>query len=125
MSPLEYFRLLAPEFSGVDDTTVNKWLAMAGNLINVGCLTAEAAAMAQALYAAHMLSLATRTGNSGSGAVGPITREKEGDLERSYGASKGSDTYLGQTPYGQQYKEVTLPCAGSAIMTRGPMGCLP
>jgi len=88
-------------------------------------LTAEAAAMAQALYAAHMLALVPGTGSSGSGAVGPITREKEGDLERSYGAMKDADTYLGQTTYGQQYKQVTLPCAGSAIMTRGPMGCLP
>ena len=49
MTALEYFRLLAPEYAATIDATVNKWLTMAGNLIVVGCLDAERAAMAQAL----------------------------------------------------------------------------
>ena len=57
MTELEYFRLLAPEFASVPDATVNSWLTMAGNLIVVGCLDAERAAMAQALYAAHLLTV--------------------------------------------------------------------
>jgi len=119
MTALEYFRLLAPEFASVADATVNQWLSVAGNLVNVGCLDAERAAMALALYAAHMLSLSTRSGQGGAAALGPVTSEKEGDLQRSYGGLKGGDTYLGQTSYGQQYLDVTAACFGSAIMTRG------
>lgn len=118
MTELEYFRLLAPEFASVNDVTVNQWLTMAGNLVNAGCLDAERAAMARALYAAHMLSLSTRSGQGGAAALGAVTSEKEGDLQRSYGGVKGGDTYLGQTSYGQQYLDITKACFGAAIMTR-------
>lgn len=118
MTELQYFRLLAPEFAGVDDTTVNQWLSVAGNLANTGCLDTERAAMARALYAAHMLSLTTRSGQGGAAALGAVTSEKEGDLQRSYGGVKGGDTYLGQTSYGQQYLDITRACFGAAIMTR-------
>jgi len=118
MTELEYFRLLAAEFASVDDATVNRWLSVAGNLVNVGCLDTERAAMARALYAAHMLSLTTRSGQGGAAALGAVTSEKEGDLQRSYGGVKGGDTYMGQTSYGQQYLDITKACFGAAIMTR-------
>ncbi len=113
MTELEYFRLLAPEFASVPDATVNSWLTMAGNLIVVGCLDAERAAMAQALYAAHLLTLSTA-----GGAVGAVVSEREGDLSRTYATIKGCDTVLGSTSYGQQYIELTRPCFGVNIMTR-------
>lgn len=113
MTELEYFRLLAPEFACVPDATVNSWLTMAGNLIVVGCLDAERAAMAQALYAAHLLTLSTA-----GGAVGAVVSEREGDLSRTYATIKGCDTVLGSTSYGQQYIELTRPCFGVNIMTR-------
>ena len=113
MTELEYFRLLAPEFASVPDATVNSWLTMAGNLIVVGCLDAERAAMAQALYAAHLLTLSTA-----GGAVGAVVSEREGDLSRTYATIKGCDTLLGSTSYGQQYIELTRPCFGVNIMTR-------
>ena len=113
MTELEYFRLLAPEFASVPDATVNSWLTMAGNLIVVGCLDAERAAMAQALYAAHLLTLSTA-----GGAVGAVVSEREGDLSRTYTTIKGCDTLLGSTSYGQQYIELTRPCFGVNIMTR-------
>lgn len=119
MTELEYFRLLAPEFSTTLDATVNQWLAIAASLVNVGCLDPERAAMARALYAAHLLSLTTTTARGGSTALGPVTSEREGDLQRTYGSIAGSDTYMGQTSYGQQYLDVTRACFGSAIMTRG------
>ena len=118
MTELEYFRLLAAEFASVDDATVERWLSVAGNLVNVGTLNAERAAMARALYAAHLLSLSTRSGQGGAAALGPVTSEREGDLQRSYGGIKGGDTYLGQTSYGQQYLDITKVCSGAAIMTR-------
>ena len=113
MTELEYFRLLAPEFASVPDATVNSWLTMAGNLIVVGCLDAERAAMAQALYAAHLLTLSTA-----GGAVGAVVSEREGDLSRTYATIKGGDTLLGSTSYGQQYIDLTRPCFGVNIMTR-------
>lgn len=121
MTALEYFRLFAPEFSGETDATVNQWLAVAGALANTGCLDAERAAMAQAYYAAHQMALKAKVENSGGscGTSGPITMEKEGDLQRSYGAGpKGSDTLTGQTSYGQQYLDITKICSGMGILTR-------
>lgn len=118
MTELEYLRLLAPEFASVSDATANQWLSVAGNLTETGCLDTERAAMARALYAAHMLSLTTRSGQGGAAALGPVTSEKEGDLQRSYGSVKGGDTYMGQTPYGQQYLDITRACFGATIMTR-------
>ena len=115
MTALEYFRLLAPEFAGVDDVTVGSWITMAGNVIDVSCLDTERAAMATALYAAHMLALSQRGGAFTSGSV---TMEKEGDLSRSYGKVNGGDTWLGQTSYGLQYMDMTAGCYGASIMTR-------
>lgn len=118
MTPLEYFRLLAPEFASVIDATVNTWLSIAGNLVNTSCLPTETANMALALYAAHLLRLTQTQAQAGSAALGPVTAEREGDLQRTYGAVKGSDSWLGQTSYGLQYIEITKVCFGSAIMTR-------
>ena len=118
MTPLEYFRILAPEFASVVDGTVQTWLTMAGNLANTGCLDAERAAMALALYAAHMLRLTLAHAQGTVGALGTVTSEREGDLQRTYGALKGSDSWLGQTPYGQQYIDITKACFGAGIMTR-------
>ena len=115
MTALEYFRLFAPAFAAVDDVTVGKWLTIAGSVANTTCLDAERAAMAQAYYAAHLLSLTTDTAN---GATGPVKSEKEGDLSRSYGMVSGNDSWLGQTPYGRAYADLTAPCAGASIMTR-------
>jgi hypothetical protein len=115
MTPLEYFRALAPEFATLPDLTVETWLTMALNVIDVSCLDAERAAMAQALYAAHWLKASS---NAANGGVGAITSEKEGDLQRTYGAMFKSDSWNGSTPYGQQYLEITRTCGGVGILTR-------
>ena len=107
--------MFAPEFSSVPDVTVNQWITIAQAVANTGCLDAERAAMAQAWYAAHLLSLYAQT----STVSGAIVSEKEGDLQRTYAQIKGSDTNIGQTRYGQQYLDITKACFGSAIMTRG------
>ena len=114
MTELEYFRLLAPEYAATIDATVNKWLAMADLQAAETCFTDERAAMARALYAAHLLAL------SEGGSVGgcAIVSEREGDLSRTYATIKGGDTVLGSTSYGQQYIELTRPCFGVNIMTR-------
>jgi len=116
MTALQYFRLLAPEFASISDAIVNQWLTIAGMFVPTGCLDAEKYAMATALYAAHLIKQSTVSASGG--AVGPVTMEKEGDLARSYGTTKGDDSVLGSTPYGLQYMQVTAACYGSAIMTR-------
>jgi hypothetical protein len=116
MTALQYFRLLAPEFASISDAIVNQWLTIAEMFVPTGCIDAEKYAMATALYAAHLIkqSIVSASG----GAVGPVTMEKEGDLARSYGTTKGDDSVLGSTTYGLQYMQVTAACYGSAIMTR-------
>lgn len=114
MTALEYFRLLAPEYAATSDATVNKWLAMADLQAAETCFTDERAAMAQALYAAHLLALSEGGASSG----GAIVSEREGDLSRTYATIKGGDTLLGSTSYGQQYIDLTRPCFGVNIMTR-------
>lgn len=114
MTALEYFRLLAPEYADTIDATVNKWLAMANLQAAETCFTDERAAMAQALYAAHLLALSEGGASSG----GAIVSEREGDLSRTYATIKGGDTLLGSTSYGQQYIDLTRPCFGVNIMTR-------
>jgi len=93
---LEYFRLVAPEFASTSDAVVNQWITIAGMFVPTGCLDVEKYAMATALYAAHLMKLASSTASGG--ASGPITMEKEGDLARSYGTTKGDDSVLGSTP---------------------------
>lgn len=115
MTPLQYFRLFAPRFSTVSDAVVNEWLTIAGSVANTSCLGAERAAMAQAYYAAHLLAITEDTAN---GITGPVKSEREGDLSRSYGAISGDATWLGQTPYGLAYRNLTAACYGASIMTR-------
>ena len=113
MTELEYFRLLAPEFASVADATVNQWLAIANLQAAETCFTDDRAEMAQALYAAHLLTL-----SMAGGIVGAVVSEREGDLSRTYATIKGGDTVLGSTSYGQQYIELTRPCFGVNSMTR-------
>lgn len=114
MTQLEYFRLLAPEYAGVIDATVNIWLGIAERIVNVAGMDAETEAMAIALYAAHMYRVTV----SASSTMGIVESEKEGDLARSYAKLSGSDTWLRSTPYGQQFYEITRAFFGSSIMTR-------
>jgi hypothetical protein len=122
MTPLEYFRLLAPEFASVSDGTFATWLTVAQNTTNTACLDAERANMANALYAAHLLWVTTNQASGSGGGLGAIKREKEGDLEREYGEIKGADSWLTQSPYGLQYNDLTRACYGLGIMTRVPDG---
>lgn len=115
MTQLEWFRILAPEFASTPDATVNAQLAAAALFVNVGCLDTDRANAAAALYAAHMMWAAA---NAGSGASGAIKSEREGDLSRTFGSIKGDDSWLGQSPYGLQYLDITAVCFGSGLMTR-------
>jgi hypothetical protein len=117
---LEYFRMLAPEFSGMSDNAVQPWLGVAGERIVADCLSANGQAQAQALYAAHLIKLRDISA-SGTIAAGPVISEKEGDLQRTYAAPSAQAAQRGlidATTYGKQYADLTAPCAGLGIMTR-------
>ena len=92
---LEYFRLVAPEFSGELDATVNAYIGMASSFINAAAYVNPELATA---YQAASLMLSSK--NSESGVTGgALIREKEGDLERHYAAPKigaAHDIYLAQ-----------------------------
>jgi len=118
MSPLEYFRLLAPEFALLDDSVFNAWTLIAANLVTFEGMTDEQAAMGLALYVAHLIWVANNQAVGGGSASGAIISESEGDLSRTYKPLAGGDTWLGQSPYGQQFLELTRPYFGLGIMTR-------
>lgn len=116
-TPLEYFRIFAREFDDVIDDDVLALIAAAELFVVVDSLDAARADAARALYAAHTAWLGRYAGNGG-GNRGVVLSEKDGEQERRYGAIDGSQTFLGQSTYGQQYQRLCLPIAGVSIMTR-------
>lgn len=94
------FKALFPEFSEESDTRIDLFIPIAQLSVNEnvwGAMTDPATAF----LTAHILSMANR---GGSGAAGPVTMEKVGDLQRGYG-DLGSTlkSELATTPYGLEY----------------------
>lgn len=58
--------------------------------------------MAVAYYTAHLLTLSIRDENS----RGVLTMEKEGDLQRSYGAGNGNNVDINTTQYLDNYNRL-------------------
>ena len=115
MTALQYFRILAPEYSAMSDDSVNTWIAIAEQDVYAPCLSDEELERASSLMAAHMIMLANGGGASGSGS---IKSEKEGDLSRTYSGVIGDNSLMGSTGYGRQYIALTDRCFGATIMTR-------
>jgi hypothetical protein len=86
---------IAPEMSSVSGDKRARILALASLQVNFG--TGDIKDLAIAYLAAHMLTMANR-----SGAAGQIISESEGDLSRSFGNVSSVNAY-GQTGYGQEY----------------------
>lgn len=105
MSALTKFRLLAPEFSGELDATVNQFLALAPSFVNLALYTGEAVDIATALKAASLM-LAQKNSATGQSSGGELTMEREGDLSRSYGASTKFNE--GLDIYAQQLRDLNL-----------------
>ena len=124
---LTVFRAIAPEFTVTvipDDAAVAEFSLVAdfvsepkfGPFYN----------KAVALYAAHLLKLnevATDDG-AASGAItaGNIVMEKEGDLQRQYGAStstSAADEFLSKTLYGKLFLQLRSMCIVPAMTRMG------
>lgn len=117
MTQLQWFRLLASEFSALTDAEVNALIAAATVFVSTSGLNTDQANAALALYAAHLQWVSVNRTSTGS-SQGSVTSEKEGDLARTYGTMQGDDTWLGQSPYGQQFNDIMRAAVGGCIMTR-------
>jgi len=114
MTPLEAFRIAAPEFAAESDATVNQYLTMATLYINVAGYPVDAQPLAQALKAASLMVL-RKTSLTGGSAGGAIIEEREGDLTRKYSeASSSTITDI----YADQLDKLGLAYFGLGIMTR-------
>lgn len=116
MTQLQWFRLLASEFSALTDSQVNALLSAAAVFVDTNGLNTDQANAALALYAAHLQWVSVY--HTSSTKTGNVTSEKEGDLSRTYGAMQGDDTWIGQSPYGQQFNDIMRAKVGGCIMTR-------
>lgn len=118
MTTLQWFRMFASEFSALTDAEVNALLTAAAVFVSVGGLNADQANAALALYAAHLQWVSVNHTSGSSSYSGNIKSEKEGDLSRTYGTMQGDDTWIGQSPYGQQFNDIMRAAIGGCIMTR-------
>lgn len=121
MARLESFRQLAREFNNLSDEVVNEWFStalvfMESDLPRISDAKLE---VAVALYAAHLCWLDKYPGQGGA-SRGPILNEKDDKLQKQYALIQNSDTWLGQSHYGQSFMKLTgiggKPVA--AILTR-------
>ena len=115
MTPLQYFRIVAPEFSAVLDADVNAFLTMAPLFIDVSLFDGETANLATALKAASLM-LSQKKSASGSSSGGAIIEEKEGDLMRKYSEANALSGNV--DIYEQQLNNLSLGICGAGIMTR-------
>lgn len=119
MDALEIVRTVGPEFSGVDDETVERWIGLSRPLVSrkaFGSLYEQAVA----LLACHRMSLAGIGGDGGSGGAdggagsmlglaGPfrVASYSEGETSVSFSSSQQTnlqaDAEYGLTQYGLQY----------------------
>lgn len=113
MTPLEAFRLVAPEFAAEADSVVNDYLDLALLWLNVGAYPADTQPVAQALKAASLMVQRKKSQN-GESSGGGLLEEKEGDLMRKYADDDGIDSDI----YAQQLQQLTLGVFGLGIITR-------
>jgi len=91
------------EFSGLSDTVINRWKAQAERRVNVS-QWGEKADDAVLWLTAHLLKVTSSLACGQSGASGPVTAQKVGDLSVSYSVpTRMSQTFLASTTYGQYY----------------------
>lgn len=99
---------VAPEFAGVQDDTIQEFIDIAALI--VGPAWGKKRDKGIAVLAAHFLKDMGYGGggNGSSSASGPVTMEKVGDLQKSYGTvalsgGSASDQLLTMTKYGRMF----------------------
>jgi len=119
---LEVVRLIGPEFAAVPDATVQNFLDLAPLYIDPERIPEDRRGLALALQAC-ILMLSQSESASGQSHGGTITREKEGDLERSYGFSSSADAAARKNIYEKQLDALYAGILGGNIMTRYGSTC--
>lgn len=110
MTPLEFFRQHASEFNNLPDDRAQNWLNSAVLFVfpsGIPAAPADKDNLKLALYGAHLcwMDKYQRGGHRGK-----LVMEQEGESRRQYSgiSVKGTDDILGQSPYGQQYKQLVF-----------------
>ncbi len=108
MTSIEIFRLVATEFSGMEDNTVSQWLELTSPLISKRVF-GKLYDQALALLTAHRLKMAGY-GDSSYGTVGDTLRigsYSEGETSIGFTVNQATnllvDAELTLTPYGLEY----------------------
>lgn len=124
-TPLEIFRLIAPEFAAVSDDVVNNYLELATVFVCAGDY-GKYYNVAVALMAAHIMASPGGYSDGASTSSGKVQSRKEGDLAITYGNVSSDTSYLGGTTYGNLLQMLRKKMGGGyALMTRGVVGgCL-
>lgn len=127
MTPLEAFRLVAPEFTAKDDATVTSIFELVASEVSeiaFGKHYPKALAYMAAHWLAWQAILANGGSSAGAATAGRITSEREGDLSRSYADNSRAPTAAGgfadnleRTAYGLEYKRL-VKLAIVPILTR-------
>lgn len=125
MSPIEVFRLIAREFSTVQDAEVNKWIELTKPLISAKRF-GSTYHQAIALLVAHRLKMAGY-GDDSTGAIGDTLRVasySEGETSINFNTAQATnllaDGELTLTAYGLQFlslrrmRIITITSAGEA-----------
>jgi hypothetical protein len=116
VTPLEAFRVVAPEFASTPDATVTGAIGIVASELSESKFGSDYA-KAHAYLAAHFLAwqaiMAAGGSTSGAATAGRITGEREGDLSRQYADNSRSPTAggsfadnLDRTAYGLEYKRL-------------------
>lgn len=97
-TPLDIFRVIAPEFAAVPDDVVQGYLELATVFVCKGDF-GKYYNVAVALMAAHVMASPGGYSQDGSSSSGRILSRKEGDLSITYGNVSSESSYLSGTTY--------------------------
>lgn len=108
MPRLELFRQNAREFSNLTDTEVNGWFDTSAAYLDQYTISEGKLELAFALFAAHLCWLSKYPGQGGA-SRGPIVSESDDRMgaKKQYAKIEDSDTWLGQSHYGQSFTNLT------------------
>lgn len=115
------FRLLFPEFDGVDDARVELFLQCAIDAMNSG----ECYAKATLYRTAHELSLNIQqsSGSDNVSGAGALTSASADGLSVAFAsvdwANSADGSWWSKTPYGQKYMQLIAECSKGSRVTGG------
>lgn len=115
MTPLQVFRLVAPEFTATSDDTVGGVFELVASMVSeakFGKLYPQAIAYLAAHWLAWQVLIMAAGSSAGAATAGRITSEREGDLSRGYADNSRAPNAgsffdnLERTAYGLEFKRL-------------------